>query len=398
MQIQLSWEDPITEEQQEPIFPLPFAFGRDLTQLPNEWQGKEVSRAVFTSQEISRYHALIYRSEDGQVIYEDRSANGSRINGEKIRQARRVLQGGEVVQFGPYSVTVSLVPSGDPSATLLTSAHRGTRTLLLEPPTDLIRPNTRTDVDIPPSSTIVFAPEQSPDSRSASEFPPPLFQAEQISLSALQATGLPVEEAEYLALGGGMGSFVWVDTIRIHGVKPEQIRVISIAKKPYERYDRLLNNCQIPRWKRIRSGSDSCPDNIWGWPGYALRDAWRSFFSGRVLEALGFLWQVFSEPLLADTYTPRAGDVFASMDREAARIGWDQMLRYGHIRAIRKTEDGRYVVAYSATRPGYTDHRFMVAKYLHLATGYPAIKLLNDLQEFRERTGDLKSVVHGYEP
>jgi pSer/pThr/pTyr-binding forkhead associated (FHA) protein len=189
-----------------------------------------------------------------------------------------------------------------------------------------------------------------------------------------------------------------VDTLRIYGVRPEHIRVISIARKPYERYERLLTNCQIPRWKRIRSGSDSCPDNIWGWPGYALRDAWRSFFSGRLLEAFGFLWQVFSEPLLADTYTPRAGDVFASMDREAARIGWEQMLCYGHIRAIRKTEDGRYVVAYSATRPGHTDHRFMVAKYLHLATGYPAIKLLNDLQEFREKTGDLRSVVHGYEP
>ncbi|MEN9212587.1 MAG: hypothetical protein Q6K35_07190, partial [Thermostichus sp. DG02_4_bins_136] len=311
------------------------------------------------------------------------------------------LTGGEVVQFGPYNVTVSLVASADedPDATLLTRAHRGTPTLLLEPPTDLIRPDTRTPIDIPPPSTVVFAPEQIVDSRAAGEFPPPqLFQAEHISLAALRATGLPVEESEYLALGGGIGSFVWVDTLRIHGVKPEQIRVISIAQKPYERYERLLNNCQIPRWKRIRSGSDSCPDNIWGWPGYALREAWRSFFSGRVLEALGFLWQVFSEPLLADTYTPRAGDVFTAMDREAARIGWEQMLCYGNIRAIRKTEDGRYVVAYSATRAGHTDHRFRVAKYVHLATGYPAIKLLKDLQEFREQTGDLKSVVHGYEP
>ncbi|MFS8883203.1 FHA domain-containing protein [Synechococcus sp. R55.3] len=401
MQIQLSWEDPITEEQQELIFPLPLALGRELAQLPQEWQGQEVARAVFASQEISRYHALVYLGEDGQVIYEDRSANGSRINGEKIRQARRVLQGGEVVELGPYSITVGLVSPRDPNATLLTGTHRGTPTLLLEPRTDLIRPATQPDTafEVPPASTVVFAPEQLPEVRPGSDFPPPdLFRAEQIALSALKATGLPVEETLYLALGGGIGSFVWVDTLRIYGVRPEHIRVISIARKPYERYERLLTNCQIPRWKRIRSGSDSCPDNIWGWPGYALRDAWRSFFSGRLLEAFGFLWQVFSEPLLADTYTPRAGDVFASMDREAARIGWEQMLCYGHIRAIRKTEDGRYVVAYSATRPGHTDHRFMVAKYLHLATGYPAIKLLNDLQEFREKTGDLRSVVHGYEP
>ncbi|MEN9212040.1 MAG: FHA domain-containing protein, partial [Thermostichus sp. DG02_4_bins_136] len=132
MHIQLSWEDPITEEQQEPIFPLPLAFGRDLSQLPSRWQGQEVSRAVFTSREVSRYHALIYCSENGQVIYEDRSANGSRINGKKIRQARQALTGGEVVQFGPYNVTVSLVASADedPDATLLTRAHRGTPTLL----------------------------------------------------------------------------------------------------------------------------------------------------------------------------------------------------------------------------------------------------------------------------
>jgi hypothetical protein len=245
MQIQLSWEDPITEEQQELIFPLPLALGRELAQLPQEWQGREVARAVFASQEISRYHALVYLGEDGQVIYEDRSANGSRINGEKIRQARRVLQGGEVVELGPYSITVGLVSPRDPNATLLTA----TPTLLLEPRTELIRPATQPDTafEVPPASTVVFAPEQLPEVRPGSDFPPPdLFRAEQIALSALKATGLPVEETLYLALGGGIGSFVWVDTLRIYGVRPEHIRVISIARKPYERYERLLTNCQIP--------------------------------------------------------------------------------------------------------------------------------------------------------
>ena len=61
-----------------------------------------------------------------------------------------------------------------------------------------------------------------------------------------------------------MGSFVWVDMLRIAGVKPENIKVLSVQDKPYKRYESLLRNCQIPRYKRIRSGSDSCPDNIWG--------------------------------------------------------------------------------------------------------------------------------------
>ncbi|MGQ9836718.1 MAG: hypothetical protein ACUVRV_01805 [Cyanobacteriota bacterium] len=42
MQIQLSWGDPVTGEQQEPIFPLPFTFGRDLTQLPSESQSAKM--------------------------------------------------------------------------------------------------------------------------------------------------------------------------------------------------------------------------------------------------------------------------------------------------------------------------------------------------------------------
>ncbi|MCH2247772.1 MAG: hypothetical protein MK111_24620, partial [Crocosphaera sp.] len=167
---------------------------------------------------------------------------------------------------------------------------------------------------------------------------------------------------------------------------------------PYARYERLLNNCQIPRYKRIRSGSDSCPDNIWGWPGYAIREAWRDVFKGNLSAAFSYLWQVFAEPILADTYTPKADDVFKSIDLEGKRIGWNKIFYQGSIRSIRKTDDGRYCIAYSDSKPGHSDHRFLLAKYIHIATGYPALKLLPDLQGYRDTTGDLKSVVQGYEP
>jgi pSer/pThr/pTyr-binding forkhead associated (FHA) protein len=190
--------------------------------------------------------------------------------------------------------------------------------------------------------------------------------------------------------------------LRIAGVKPENIKVLSVQDKPYKRYESLLKNCQIPRHKRIRSGSDSCPDNIWGWPGYALRDTWKSFFSGQVAAALGFLWQVFAEPVYADTYTPRGKDVFESMDRESDRISWGKMLEYGSIRSLRQTEDGRYCVAYSTSQQEDGNHQFLLAKYVHLCTGYPAIKLLEDLEKYRqqypEETGNKRTVVQGYEP
>jgi pSer/pThr/pTyr-binding forkhead associated (FHA) protein len=70
------------------------------------------------------------------------------------------------------------------------------------------------------------------------------------------------------------------------------------------------------------------------------------------------------------------------------------MYRYGRIRAIRKTDDGRYCVAYSR---GRGDHAFYVARFLHLATGYPAIQFLPDLQAYRETYRDFKSVVNAYE-
>ena len=97
----------------------------------------------------------------------------------------------------------------------------------------------------------------------------------------------------------------------------------------------------------MRSNSESTPDNIWGTPGYAAREAWRSFFSGHVGHAMHILWQVFGEPIHAQTYTPLIGDVFRAADREAKRIGWQNIWRFGRIRAIRKTDDGRYAIAYS---------------------------------------------------
>src|SRR5205823_13905332 len=69
--------------------------------------------------------------------------------------------------------------------------------------------------------------------------------------------------------------------------------------------------------------------------------------------------------------------------------------------AIRKTDDGRYVIAYS-TRTGDQSadepaHALAIARYVHLATGYPAIQFLKDLQQYRAETGDFSSVVNAYE-
>lgn len=408
MQITLISENKLTQEQEKQVFPLPVALGRDITQLPAVINGETVSPVVLldSSKQISRFHAQI-TLENNELYVEDKSANGTELNGEKLIKERRALNSGDRLGIGNYTITVVPVRSEDENATIVFES----KSTIFNPQSEII-PVSRVRKSLDSQSSIIFNPytdaleEQTPDAVTiqTAGFPYNLnfWNAEKVSLEAIRRSGVLVRETEYLACGGGMGSFVWVDMLRIAGVKPENIKVLSVQDKPYKRYESLLKNCQIPRHKRIRSGSDSCPDNIWGWPGYALRDTWKSFFSGQVAAALGFLWQVFAEPVYADTYTPRGKDVFESMDRESDRISWGKMLEYGSIRSLRQTEDGRYCIAYSTSQQEDGNHQFLLAKYVHLCTGYPAIKLLEDLEKYRqqypEETGNKRTVVQGYEP
>jgi pSer/pThr/pTyr-binding forkhead associated (FHA) protein len=241
-------------------------------------------------------------------------------------------------------------------------------------------------------------PMTDPSAGAAAGFPEAAFDREVVSIDELRRTGLPLEEVTYLAVGGGLGSFVWVDHLAIFGARPEQIAAVGPYSKPYGRYQVLTRNSQIPLRERIRSHSESAPDNIWGFPGYAAREGWRALRQGNLARALQLAWQTLGENATTQTYTPLIGDVFASLDREAARIGWDRIWRYGAVRAIRKTDDGRFVAAFSRTAPqSGRSYGLLVAPYLHIAVGYPGIKLLPDLQEYRERTGDFRTVVNAYE-
>ncbi|MEH1839427.1 MAG: FHA domain-containing protein [Nostoc sp.] len=370
-QIQLSWDDPATGERREPRLSMPIAFGREFARLPAELRGVRVSRMLLNSNEVSRYHALIDWVQDHLVVIDQGSVNGVYVNGQP--QTRSVLVNGDTLQIGPYVITVTFaanVPA--PDTTPPSTIHFNAKTNLLDPRLPVVQPLTPL----------------------ASNFPPLAFQAQKVAVQALHATRLPVDESDYLAIGAGLGSFVWADLLRISGVRADKIVALGLEAEPYARYKRLCLNSQIPLYERLRSNSDSCPDNIWGWPSYALREAWHDFTKAEINSAFKYLWQVFAEPTFAETYTPRAGNVFDSIDREAKRIGWNQIYRYGRVRGIRKTDDGRYCIAYSRA-PG--NYAFLVSRYLHLATGYPAIQFLPDLQAYREKYQDFKSVVNAYE-
>lgn len=377
MQIRLSWDEPATGERRDPILSLPVAIGREFAQLPAEIAGRRVSRLVFNSLQVSRYHVSIDLEQGQLVVSDQNSSNGTFVNGQPQRQC--VIQSGDSVQIGPYYINVSLLTATN-QATRLPSS--GDSQIFFNPQTNIPDPK----INQPPP------PVAAPAARS---FPPAAFQSQLVDVNAIHATGLPVEQIDYAAVGGGLGSYIWADLLRMCGVKAHQIMALGLENKPYARYQRLCQNSQIPPHERLRSNSDSCPDNFWGWPSYALRESISDLGRGRLMPALKYLWQVFSEPTFAETYTPRSGRVFDSIDRETARIGWSQIFRYGRVRGIRKTNDGRYVIAYSREGPG--NYAFLIARHVHLALGYPAIQFLPDLQDYRERTQDFKSVVNAYE-
>ncbi len=374
LQIQLSWQDPTTGEQREPRLNVPIAFGREFARMPVELRGIPVSRMLLNSEEVSRFHVLIDWEGSDLVVTDQNSVNGIFVNGQP--QTRSILVNGDTLQIGPYIITVTFVAPNPPAPTPTRPS-----TIQFNPSTNLPDPN---------------QPAPQPVVVSGSNFPPLVFQEEKVPVQALHATGLPVDECDYLAVGAGLGSFVWVDLLRIGGVRSNKIVALGLEPQPYARYKRLCLSSQIPLHERLRSNSDSCPDNIWGWPSYALREAWHDVTKGKLGESGKYLWKVFAEPTFAETYTPRAANVFDSLDREAKRIGWEQIYRYGRVRAIRKTDDGRYCIAYSRQGPG--NYAFLVTRYLHLATGYPAIQFLPDLQAYREKYKDFKSVVNAYEP
>ncbi len=239
-----------------------------------------------------------------------------------------------------------------------------------------------------------------PSEQMDADFPPSYFAHRVVGVGDLYESGYDVEEVTYLTIGGGVGSFIFVDNLMIRGVSPSEIASVGMEASPYGRYKRLCEQSQIPPDERLRSDSGSTPDNIWGWPGYAVREIVTDIGQRQVGKAAKVMWKIFSEPILTDSYTPISGRVYASMDREAARIGWEAVSRLGRVLAIRMTDDGRYVAAYAARTANDHDpyvYKFIVGRYLHLAVGYPAVRMLPNLQHYRDVDHEVERAVNSYE-
>jgi hypothetical protein len=210
--------------------------------------------------------------------------------------------------------------------------------------------------------------------------------------------GIPVHDVPFVSVGGGIGSFVTVDYLRVAGGLPvSDIRVLSNLDRPWKTYEYLTRVSQLPRHRRIRSDAMSRPDNLWGFPSYALQEA----VADRTLKPL---LQVLVEPVFAHFYTPRLGAVLDGIQREAHRIRYWDMLVQGEVWMVRRRVGGGYFAMLAPQRsgpsgrtgppPGLIAYR---CRDVHVAVGYSGLRFLPEVQRFREDMNDYHHVVNGYE-
>ena len=287
---------------------------------------------VLNDSGVSRTHATLGFDGTRVTVSDSGSQNGTFVN--RVRINSGVWPAGQTMAIGPYVLEYEIV-SAQRAGSAKVDERAGATIVIATPPAAVRRP---------------------PADAAGAAFPGALFDNAVVPMSAIRQSGVLSGEVNYIGIGGGWGNFVWADHLRIYGVAASDIRVIGVEpeKRPYGKYARLCANSQIPDHERLRSNSISVPDNIWGFPGYASREAWAELKRGN-LRGLKYPLQVFGEPALAESYTPRSGQVFDSADAEGARIGWNEMWIAGRVVAIRKTDDERYVVAYRRASQGSGD-------------------------------------------
>ncbi len=210
-----------------------------------------------------------------------------------------------------------------------------------------------------------------------------------VSKQCITDSGRRILRKRFVSVGAGLGSLAMVHLWRIAGVADRDLCVVGPLPSPKDTYEYLATNSQISPDERLRSDSGSTIDAIWGWPGYALREAAGERNPAQALRVLG-------EPVLAEFFTPKAAQVYRSVDREAARLGWKRIHQSGWVKVVRKASGGGYWVLVDSERDGALA---IFCEYVHLAIGYPGVALLEDLREFRSRFPHSGfRIVNAYEP
>lgn len=349
----------------------------------------EIGRAdtcglVLTDPSVSGHHLRVTPDADGVTVEDLGSTNGTFVNGERIAGPVRLTTGHQL-RIGSTTMRVVV---GAPAVDLVSTMSVAG----LAPP-----------IPVGGAGTVVAAAPAEPVPEPAEAEPGDLNQ-ELIDTDVwtddmIARAGIPVVDIPFVTIGGGVGSFVMVDYLRIAGVPVTDLKVLTGLDYPWQTYEFLTTVSQIPPTEILRSDSASCPDNIWGFPSYAVRSAFDK--RERVADGNWFapLWNVLTENVFVDYWTPKSGQVFRAMQKEADRIDYWSTIERGQVRMVRRRFGGGYFTI--LTPPPGTKATKRVAyrsRFVHVCVGYPGLKFLDDLQEYRQTYDDTVHVVNAYEP
>jgi len=153
------------------------------------WQASQLLRigrqdsleVVLPDTSVSRRHAEIKRSEDGWVVVDCGSVNGTMVNGQRLGKNSKTLHAKDLIQVGEIILTVEAV---DPTPELVEMRAKQPNQTSVED-TDL--------ANLPKSSSIHIRPH--PQSTSASPTPPPAEFGELANLEIRNASNQTWSEA-----------------------------------------------------------------------------------------------------------------------------------------------------------------------------------------------------------
>jgi pSer/pThr/pTyr-binding forkhead associated (FHA) protein len=337
------------------------AAGRVLATVPLSQDGDylvgrdaEVAEIALPDASVSRRHCLVRFAAGRLMVRDAGSTNGAKLGRLPLKTDWMAWDVGRPLHVGIYT----LFPF---------DAAAGATTAGATPPTATPLP-----------------PEARPSVSVA--FPATEFADDIVAVADLAATGRALVETDVVSIGGGPASFALVDVLRVRGLAADRIRVIAPEADPLARLVAMAGSLGLTAEDRLRAHGHATLDNVWGVPGYALRESLAALRALRLGDAVAPMAAAFLGSTLAAPLGPRLGDVRDGLAREAARIGWAEMRLPGRALAVRKTDDGRYAVAYRLppdAAEGEARNRFVVARHLHLATGWPPLTLTPLVERFR---------------
>jgi predicted component of type VI protein secretion system len=186
---------------------------------------------VVNDPSVSRRHALIERRPEGFVVLDQRSANGTFLNNQRVEQA--LLQAGQQLRLGAVSFEVRL-PGGAPAATAGTVSPHVATPAMPQPPVQAAPPAYTS----PPTYSAPPAPGPAPV---ASPAPPPYAGAPAApSFVPLTPAAPRVPGPPPVAAGAAPGAMSAAEAAELIGLWPG-----SPPDEVRKRYQKLYNDFQI---------------------------------------------------------------------------------------------------------------------------------------------------------